>query len=196
MTEKQAERVKQKIKKIKSALAADKKRWGGFYDDSRGLRYLPLEQYIKLKDYSGGNRYINWFYKNFPDDSGFPDFTFECAIILFYSGKLKEAQKKLFETYMSNTYLIDKFLENDVIQIEKQERSNISGIAYLNYFNYSCTNLELSDFTSWVKEVVNTELFKTSAEEFIQLQQQLLTEREYEKRVPIVNNQSKLLDRF
>lgn len=38
MTEKQIERVKTKIKRIKAALAADKKRWG-FYDDSRGLRY-------------------------------------------------------------------------------------------------------------------------------------------------------------
>ena len=38
MTEKQAEKLQLKIKKIKAELAADKRRWGGFYDDSRGLR--------------------------------------------------------------------------------------------------------------------------------------------------------------
>ena len=41
MTSKQIERIKKKITKIKQALAADKRRWGGFYDDSQGLRYLP-----------------------------------------------------------------------------------------------------------------------------------------------------------
>lgn len=114
MTEKQQERIRLKIKKIKSELATDKKRWGGFYDDSRGLRYLSLEYYIKLKDYSGSKRYLNWFYKNFPDDGGFPEFLFECSIILFYSGKLKDAQRQLFETFTSNTYVIDNFLGNPI----------------------------------------------------------------------------------
>jgi len=41
MTPKQEERTRSKIKMIKAELAADKKRWGGYYDDSRGLRYLP-----------------------------------------------------------------------------------------------------------------------------------------------------------
>jgi hypothetical protein len=113
MTEKQQERLRKKIKNIKSELAADKKRWGGFYVDSRGLRYLPLEYFIKLRDYSGGKRYMNWFYKNFPDGGGFPEFLFECVIILYSTNKLKEARKKLFETYTSNTYVIEKFLGNE-----------------------------------------------------------------------------------
>ncbi len=61
MTPKQEERIRIKIARIRKELAADKKRWGGFYDDSRGLRYLPPEQFIKLKDYKGGLRYLRWF---------------------------------------------------------------------------------------------------------------------------------------
>ncbi len=34
MTEKQKERVRNKIAKIRKELAADKKRWGGYYDDT------------------------------------------------------------------------------------------------------------------------------------------------------------------
>ena len=41
MTPKQIERVKTKIKRIKAALAADKKHWGGFFHDGQGLRYIP-----------------------------------------------------------------------------------------------------------------------------------------------------------
>jgi len=44
MTPKQEERIRNKIARIRKELAADKKRWGGFYDDSRGLRYLPPER--------------------------------------------------------------------------------------------------------------------------------------------------------
>ena len=63
MTPKQIERIQNKIVKIKRALAADKRRWGGYYDDSRGLRYLAPEQYIKIRDYKGALRYFNWFNK-------------------------------------------------------------------------------------------------------------------------------------
>jgi len=69
MTPKQQARLQNKIKKIKSALAADKKHWGGYYHDGGGLRYLPPGLYIQLEDYSGGLRYLNWFKKNFPDDA-------------------------------------------------------------------------------------------------------------------------------
>ena len=59
MTEKQQERIRTKIKNIKLALADDKKRWGGEYDDSRGLRYAPPLLYIQLADFSGGLRYLS-----------------------------------------------------------------------------------------------------------------------------------------
>lgn len=196
MTEKQQERIRLKIKNLKSELAADKKRWGGFYDDSRGLRYLPLEYYIKLKDYSGGKRYINWFYKNFPDDGGFPEFLFECTMVLFYSNNLKEAIRKLFETFSSNTYIIDKFLGNKINQIEKYEGSNIEEIEYLNYFNYTSADEDLSEFTKWLTETYNSDLFKSAASEHFELQQQLKTEHEYEKRVEIGKKKRALVDRF
>ena len=109
MTPKQAERIKTKIKRIKAELAADKKRWGGYYDDSRGLRYMPPRFYIQLGNYTGGLRYMNWFKKNFPNDSGFPVFLFEWTIILFKTGRLKEVAHKVFETFCRNTYFFDKF---------------------------------------------------------------------------------------
>jgi len=196
MTEKQQERIRLKIKKIKSELAADKKRWGGYYYNSRGLQYLPLEYYIKLKDYSGGKRYINWFYKNFPDESGFPEFLFECTIILFYSKELKAATRKLFETFSSNTYIIDKFLENKIRQIEKYEGSNIAGIDHLNHFNYTSSNEDLSEFTKWLAETYNSDLFKSVVNELINLQRQLKDEHNHEKRVVLGKKIRALVDRF
>jgi hypothetical protein len=74
MAPKQEERIKNKIDRIRKELAADKKRWGGFYDDSCGLRYLPPEQFIKLKDNKGGLRFLSWFNRTFPHDNGYPIF--------------------------------------------------------------------------------------------------------------------------
>jgi hypothetical protein len=76
MAPKQEERIKNKIDRIRKELAADKKRWGGFYDDSRGLRNLPPEQFFKLKDYKGGLRFLRWFNRTLSDDNG-------CSIFLF-----------------------------------------------------------------------------------------------------------------
>ena len=196
MTEKQQARMRLKIKKIKSKLAADKKRCGGFYDDSGGLRYTLLECYIKLQDYTGGKRYMNWFYKNFPDDAGFPEFLFECSIVLYYSKKLKEAQKKLFETYASNTYVLDQFLGNETIQMTTHEGSNIRSMEYLNHFSYSSENGDLIEFTKWVKEALNSDLFKSSVKELHQIQRALLVEKEYEKRRALLARADALNEKF
>ena len=60
MTLKQKERIELKIKKIRSILSAEKKKFG-CYDDSRGLRYMPTSLYLKLQDYQGGQVYLRWF---------------------------------------------------------------------------------------------------------------------------------------
>jgi hypothetical protein len=114
MTPKQTERLKKKITDIKRTLA-NKKRKFGSYDDSRGLRYLPPKFFIQLQDFQSGLTYTKWFQENFPDDIGFPEFLLEWTIVLFKTGKLKNAEKKVFQTFCSNTYLFDKFFDRQII---------------------------------------------------------------------------------
>ncbi len=174
MTSKQQERLRNKIKKIKAALAADKKRWGGFYDDSRGLRYLPPKLYIELGDNSGGLRYFNWFNKNFPDDSGFPDFLFEWTVILFKTGRLKEAEKKAFETFTRNTYLFDKFFGRPIIPIDKRESSNLEVAEFaIDFFDYSHKQENLVDFANWLDSLLQTENFSSLISEYVDLQKRI-----------------------
>jgi len=182
MTEKQAERLRQQIKKIKLDLAADKRRCGGFYDDSRGLRYMPPRLYIKLGDYLDGLTYLNWFYKNFPDDTGFPDFLFELTIILFKTNNLESAEKKAFETYCSNTYIFDKFFGRPIIPLDKYENSNIDVPAFTDHFNYSCKQPDLVDFTVWLDNFLQTEKFKQASKEYVEIYKRLKKENDYEAR--------------
>jgi len=182
MIEKQAEKLQLKIKKIKAALAADKRRWGGFYDDSSGRRYLPPQYYIKLEDWTGGLRYINWFYKNFPDDSGFSDFLFELAIILFKANKIERAEKMIFMAFCSNTYILDKFFGRPMIPVEKYHSSNIDVPEYLDGFSYSSNQKQFTHFSEWLAEFASDKKFTEDSGKFIEIQKLLLKEDDRELR--------------
>ena len=193
MTPKQEERIKNKIKKVKAALSADKKRWGGQYHDGQGLRYYPPQLYIELNDFTGGLRYFNWFNKNFPDDSGYPDFLFEWTIILFKTGKLKDAEKKAFETFRSNAYLFDIFFGRQVTKIEIWEGSNLQTQEFAhNQFCYNSKQDNLANFSEWLDKFIATEKFILLRNKYLDIQQRLKTERDTETRHYLIQQERQL----
>lgn len=195
MTPKQQERIKSKIKKIKAALAADKKYWGGEYHDGQGLRYLPPQFYLQLGDFSGGLRYFNWFNKNFPEDSCYPDFLFEWTIILFKTGRLKEAEKKAFETFRSNTYLFDNFFGRQVTKIEKWEGSNLQTQDFAdNHFYYKSKQDNLADFSEWLDKFIATEKFIHLCNKYLDIQKRLVTENDTETRHYLIQHERQLVN--
>ena len=175
--------IRNKIKKIKAALAADKKRWGGFHHDGQGLRYAPPRLYIQLGDFSGGLRYLNWFNKNFPDDIGYPDFLFEWTVILFKTGRQKEAEKKAFRTFTRNTYLFDKFFGRPITKIDKWEGSNLEVAEFAtDYFDYSYNQENLSDFAECLDKLTQTEKFIALTNKYIEIHKRLKNEHDFETR--------------
>lgn len=159
MTAKQQERIQLKIAKIRKELAADKKRWGGYYDDSRGLRYLPPELYLRIQDYSGALRYFNWFRKNFPDDSGYPVFLFEWAITLFKKGRLKDAKAKTLQTDLANSYIIPAFLQIGNSRPSPKTFSGWKTADVAEEMGYSNDDAELADFAAWLRDFVSSAEF-------------------------------------
>jgi len=156
-----------------SCAAAEKRKYG-YYDDSRGMRYLPPGLYIKIGDFSGGLTYLRWFLKNFPDDIGFPDFLFEWTIILFKTGKLQDAEKKAFETFCGNTYLFDRFFGKPIVPIDKYEFSNLQQPEFAEQFAYSYTQPEIADFTAWLEALLKKEKFKIISAKFIDINKRLI----------------------
>jgi len=196
MTPKQEEKIKNKIKQIKAALAADKKHWGGCHHDGQGLRYLPPRYYIQLGDFTGGLRYLNWFDKNFPDDAGFPDFLFEWTIVLFKTGRLHEAAKKAFQAFTRNTYLFDKFSGRPIVPIDKWEGSNLEEPDFaINYLDYSNKQDNLADFAEWLDKLTQTEIFLELTGKYLDIQKRLKYERDVEAR-GILTNQARQLEIF
>ena len=193
MTEKKIASVKNKITKIKRALAADKKQWGGFYHDGGGLRYMPPELYLKIQDYTGSLRYFNWFNKNFPEDSGYPVFLFEWAITLFKTKRKKIAENKVKQTFYSNTYLLDMFLCKEFIHNNKSEDSNWEYKELLAHFKYSKNQEELNDFAEWLDLFMKSEDFLEFANQLMELKRKLKDEPVGQIRADLVKKQYELL---
>lgn len=196
MTPKQAERIKEKIKKIKKALAADKKHWGGFHHDGQGLRYLIPELYLKLEDYTGALRYFNWFDKNFPEDTEYPMFLFERTITLFKTKRIKQAEKKAMQTFESNMYLLDQFLGKKSLHINKDENSNWAMEQLTEFFTYSNENEELKDFSIWLEKFIKTDKFNGFVNRLIQLEAKLKTEEVEENIFNLVKEKENLINEF
>lgn len=185
LTPKQIEKLRAKISKIKRTLAAEKRKIG-CYDDSRGLRYLPTRYFIRLGDYKGGLTYLKWFNKNFPDDAGFPEFLFESTIILFKSNKIKEAEKKGFQTFCSNIYWFDKFFGRQIVPVDMWYSSNITIPAYTNDLEYSSGQPDLTDFSEWLAKLIATENFANRSKKYIDVYKRLKTETDEETRSYLV----------
>jgi hypothetical protein len=193
MTEKQIEKIKLKIIQYKKALSNDKKMWGGQHHDGQGVRYLITTEYVKLTDYKSGLKYLNWFDKNFPDDSGYPIFLFESTLILYKCDKLIEAEEKAHQTFFSNTYLFDKFLNKETLQLNKNESSNWEFESLIERFPYSKIDKELVDFATWLETILKTRKFLDKANEFIEIEQKLKIEPVGQTRTKLVNRLSKLI---
>lgn len=143
---------------------------------------MPTKYFIKLSDFKGGQTYLKWFDKTFPDDCGFPDFLFEWTVILFKCGKTKEAEKKAFETFCSNTYLFDKFFSRPITQIDKREGSNLEGPDFTQYFDYLSEDPTLADFSEWLKNLIASEAFKNRSDKYVDIYKRLKHETDSEKR--------------
>lgn len=192
MTDKQIDRIKVKIDKYKKALALDKKHWGGYYHDGQGIRYLIPKLYIQISDYEGGLKYFTWFDKNFPYDSCYPIFLFEWTFVLFRTNKFQEAEQKLHLTFFSNTYLLDKFLGKELLDLDKNESSNWEFKSLTEHFQYNKNNEEFVDFSIWISEKLKSRIFLDKANRFIEIEQILKTQQVGQTRTKLVEELSKL----
>ncbi|NEN25006.1 hypothetical protein G3O08_16010 [Cryomorpha ignava] len=190
MTENQEKRVRAKIAKIKKALAADKKHWGGYYHDGGGLRYVQPELYIKLEDYTGALRYFNWFDKHFSDDVGSPLFWFQYSLTLYKTKRVERAKTQIIQAHFLNEYLIDYFL--DPKSIEHIRSSNNWPIEVLiKYFGYKKESFP--EFSEWLAEYSKSKAFIDLKNEIKEIDLKLDTEEKRSKRAALLSKRSKLI---
>ena len=192
MRENIKEKLLKRIQKIQKTLEAEEKKIG-WIKDRRGMRYFPTEYYLKMENYTEGLVYLQWFNKHFSNDKGFPEFLFECSIILFKNGKLKDAEKKVFQTYCSNVYFFDKYFGNPIIQIEKFEKTDSESAKYINFIHFANGQSNYEDYDKWLEQFLSSEKFIENSKKFIEIRKQYQTEKDLETRKKLIRQEQNLI---
>lgn len=152
MTSAQITRIKTRIINLRKILAAERARFGD-YDDSAGRRYTILNLYFNICDYKGAANYLRWFFKNFPDDAGFPFFWVEACMTYFYDKKLDQARSMAFNAFVANPYVWEVFFTGRVTEVEGIESSsNWEGLELALQLPYRVNQEQYVDFGSWLQD--------------------------------------------
>jgi hypothetical protein len=188
MTEKEIEKIKNTIKVYKSRLAGEKKRFGGYFDNG-GVRYIIPELYIKLGDYKGALTYLNWFEKEFPDDSCFPFFDLLWSFTYFKNKREKDAIRLAYRTAFSNIYVIDLLCNNKVTLNDASDPGDIDSAKRLAEW---CEKFLTKDFKQWICKLNETEDFKANMNKFISIRKLIDDESLSEIRAKLIEQSEKL----
>ena len=191
MTDKQIERIKKTIKIYRARLAAEKRRFHGYFDNG-GSRYIIPEFYLKIADYKGALTYFRWFTREFPDDSGFPSLNLFWTLTLYQNKKIIGAKSKAYKTAFSNTYLIDLICNKETIGIDKSELDGSESLVYARQIVEGCIKLLTPEFKDWICTLNETDDFKSNLNKFISLQKLIKDESTGPLRSKLVNESSKL----
>lgn len=152
MTSAQITRIQTRIINLRKILAAERARFGG-YDDSAGRRYTILNLYFSIGDYKGAANYLRWFFKNFPDDAGFPFFWVEACMTYFYDKKSDQARFMAFNAFVANPYVWEVFFTGTVTEVEGIEpSSNWEGLELALQLPYRANQEQYVDFGSWLQD--------------------------------------------
>ena len=165
MTPNQKQEFEEQIEDIKASIETEVQLLDGYNDELRQV-YIPTQLYLQMEDYAAGLDYIRWYLKVAHGDLGAPDFLFECTVIFFMCGKIKEAERKAVETFFNNTYIFDKYFGRELIQIDKLESWDNEKPEYLADFKYSSNQPKLAEFTQWLKEFEHSDKFQSISKRF------------------------------
>jgi hypothetical protein len=152
LTPAQIIRIQTKIIKLRKILAAERVRFG-CYDDSAGRRYTILSLYVSVADYKVAAVYLRWFFKNFPDDAGFPFFWVEACITYFYNNKLDRARSMAFNAFVSNPFIWEVFFTGIATEVEGiKPSSNWEKLELALQLPYRANQEQYVDFSSWLQD--------------------------------------------
>jgi len=157
MTEAQLNRKLKKIKRFKKALREERKRIGGLHDGG-GLRYAIAELYFEIGNYSKTNLYLNWFYKNFPDDATFSYFQLGAAVTYFKVKKRNLAIRELVALNTGNLYIVGLLLKRTVVDHEKYEWNEYETLAWAKGNLAVLETLPTPDFLEWLDTIYEHEV--------------------------------------
>lgn len=158
MTTAKKNQILRKIEKYKKALRQEKATFKAYHDGS-GFRYAIAELYFELGDYKQTNRYLNWFDRNFPDDSKYMYFDLGRAVTKFELKKTSESKIATIELNRHNTYLIDLLIGNKITDQDKYEWMESESLAWAKNHLAEHSTLATEKYLAWLSGFVEEAVY-------------------------------------
>jgi len=191
MTEKQIEKIKLSIKKNRTALTAEKRKFGGF-DDSAGRRYYISDLFLRIADYKGAITYKKWFDKNFPDDIGGPILSLNWSIAFYGLGQIEYTEIYTIDTAIQNIYLHGLLLDRKLNRIDMYEHG-YDMLEFAKSLIKDCKKVVTKDYLDWLLKFVDTDDYKDPVNKFIALNKLLKDENNIDKRIELLDHIRRLM---
>jgi hypothetical protein len=186
MTEKQIEKIRQKIKRCRADLVSEKRKFGGFHDGS-GLRYYISDLYLQIGDYKGTITYKKWFDKNFPDDIGDAQVSLNWSIAYHGLGMIVEAEIYTIDTAFKNVYLHSLLLDREISRIDMYDQG-FDTLEYTKTMIETCKKISTKPYLDWLTTFIDTDRYKEPINKFIALNKLLKDENIRDKRIELLDH--------
>lgn len=160
LTENQKSRRLNKIDQLKKELKYEKQKFGG-YHDGKGIRYSIAELYFEINDSKKTLRYLNWFYKIFPDDITYPHFKLGSSYAYYELKKYDKCAEQLIKLTGDNTYLLYVLVN---IEIDIQNKYEPYEFNRINWIQKELENFKMytnEDYEKWILQFICTDKYNS-----------------------------------
>ncbi len=180
-------RFRDRAARLKRVLASEKRRYGAI-DDSSGRRYRIGPLYALAGDPKEALAYYKWFEKQCPDDVGEPMHWLWWALAAYRFGDVKNANRKLLKTLVRNLYLLPALIGSPIARQDMWHSSNWDQPEFLSQVSPELLPKLSEDERSWIRQQLESALFRRVKDEYVAAHHALLTEKNVERRSTILRH--------
>ena len=186
-------KLRNRISSYMSSMMKEKRQFGSVRDGA-GKRYLMFWFNFVLNDTRTAEEYMEWYQKEFPDDSGEPIQKLCWALTLLRLNRENDAMKMLGKTMLSNLYLIPTLIGRSIQEYEIWHPSNYDCADYVDYIPTEVVDSITEAEIQWMSQIYDSNEFRGIRQRYIEIWGMLKNTREYDKRTRLLEESKRLLD--
>jgi tetratricopeptide (TPR) repeat protein len=183
-------RFRSRANRLSRALVSEERR-AGYLSDGSGRRYRIGPLYALAGDYGKALQHYEWFEKHCSDDIGEPFHYLWWALTLYKVGNLEIARERLLETMARNLYLLPELVGSPLSRQDMWHSSNWEEPDYIYEVDDEFMPELTDDERRWIKQQLESSLFRQVKDEFISTHHALLGEDDIAKRSAILRRWNK-----
>lgn len=169
---KEEAKIKARIRSYERKLREEKRIFGR-YTDGYGKRYLLGPLYLLLGDIEGAEKHYDWYGMEFPEDCVDTCHYLAWTLLLRRTGQDDFAFMKLYQTALSNPYLLPCMLGLDVEPLPVDLVVHMEWAWFVSQMPLEILTLWEEEDLAWAKTAYNDPAFQKRLTRFIEIESEL-----------------------